>query len=85
MQQCRYGALILMSAHFTQGGRKPVNQDIFWRHYLHQHLLSAQMSSFDTRRRQSALITYEGVHWPLHIGNISRRSALKVETEQMQL
>lgn len=36
MQQRQYGALILMSTHFTQGGREPVNIDFYWMFSQHQ-------------------------------------------------
>lgn len=56
MQQCQYGALILMSAHFAQRGRKPVNLDFQWGGSLHQQTPAQRLKgnpSADSRKRQS--------------------------------
>ena len=81
MQQCQYGALILMSAHFAQRGREPVNLDFYWRGSL--HLPSTQVPASDTRRRQSAPIVLQAcIYWPvvLHIDVSSQSRAHKCYT-----
>lgn len=57
MQQCQNGALILMSAHFAQRGRKPVNLNFQWRggslrQQTPAHRLKGNPSA-DGRQRQS--------------------------------
>lgn len=61
MQQCQYGALILMFNHFAQHGREPVNPDVYWRGSLYQH---APASHF-----KYPGVTPEGASLPLACSN----------------